>query len=386
MIRYTKPHHGDQDPGFDEVAQNELANAVIGALVSATEGRVDVRHEDFLLSPGRRLDLFLRLKVDGQHVDFAIELVRDAYPRDVASAIAHVQSFAPKDRVPVIHMVAANTLSKGARDLLRENGIGYFDLQGNLYIRWRRWLIDVRTQNVKTSSRKSAASKAGLDLFTDARACVVHAILHATRHHANPWLGVQEIAQMAGTSDFTCSKVLQELEKREWCEAEGTGPARRRRLVQPNALLDAWCEAWPPNKEKRTHWYCFVPPKAGALQQKLRSLVASIPDMITWAYSGAAPANMITPLLTAVTDAEIIIPPGQTDLVAGALGVDAATKGYNLTIVERDSASLLFREAHGDGTWSASPYILYLDLMHGPGRNKELAANLRQQLELATDV
>jgi hypothetical protein len=51
--------------------------------------------------------------------------------------------------------------------------------------------------------------------------------------------------------------------------------------------------------------------------------------------------------------------------------------------VEREGASLQFREQYsGDSSYFASPFILYLDLLDGRGRNKELAQHLRKKLEL----
>jgi len=355
-----------------------LADAVLVGLLAATKGKLAIRQDEYLLSPGRHLDLYLRLIVDGQAVDFAIELLGQAYPRDVARAITQVKSFKSRDDTPVIPLIAAQELSRGAQELLRQEDIAYFDQQGTLHVRWRHWIIDIRQAEAKSAHK---SKQKAMNLFTDARASVVHALLRSRRQ----WLQVIELAELANTTGFTCSKVLQELELLEWCESEGTGPARRRRLIKPNALLDAWSRAWPPKKDKHTHWYCFAPPTPGGLQQRLAVALTNDLPSSPWAFTGAAPANVYAPLLTAVRDAEIIVPPGQAGRFAEQLGLDPADKGFNVTLIERDISSLLFRVCDGNALWSASPFILYLDLLNGRGRNKELADNVREKMELGED-
>ncbi|MHB1059151.1 MAG: type IV toxin-antitoxin system AbiEi family antitoxin [Rhodanobacter sp.] len=361
--------------GSSELA---LADAVQIALRKATQGDLASLHPEYVLGPGRRLDLRMCLKVDGQLVDFAIELLGQAYPRDIAGAIALLKTVAPNGDIPVIPMIAAEELSPGARELLRQEGIAYFDRQGTLYLRWRHWIIDIRQVDAKSATKPKHGA---LNLFTGARAGVVLAILHL---HGE-WMQVTELADLAQTTGFTCSKVLQELEALEWCESEGSGRTRRRRLIKPNALLDAWAQAWPPKKEKRSHWYCFAPPAPGGLQKRLSDALRKASPSIAWAFTGAAPANVHAPTLTAVSDAEIIVLPGQAERFANRLGLEPADKGFNVTVIERDASSLLFRTGDAHGLWRASPFILYLDLLNGRGRNKELAANVRATMELGTD-
>jgi hypothetical protein len=355
-----------------------LADAVQIALREATRGELAKLEFEYPLDPGRRLDLRMRLIVEGEPVDFAIELVGQAYPRDVARAIDLVKRLQPDGDVPVIPLVAAEELSPGAKELLRQEDIAYFDRRGTLYLRWRHWIINIREVEAKATSKPKHGA---MNLFTGARAGVVLAMLHSRRE----WMQVTELAAVAQTTGFTCSTVLQELEHREWCESEGTGRARRRRLIRPNALLDAWAQAWPPKKEKRSHWYCFAPPAPDGVQQRLsRSLQKSSPSF-PWAFTGTPPANAYAPLLTAVGDAEIIVPPGHAARLGERLGLEPADKGFNVTIIERDTSSLLFRQDDADGLWAASPFILYLDLLNGRGRNKELAANVRAKMELGSD-
>jgi len=55
------------------------------------------------------------------------------------------------------------------------------------------------------------------------------------------------------------------------------------------------------------------------------------------------------------------------------------SEGANLAVIEAKSAGdLLFRERVG-GVWLASPIQVYLDLLRGEGRAKEMAEHLRRE-------
>ena len=199
--------------------------------------------------------------------------------------------------------------------------------------------------------------------------------------HSNEWLTGIELAEQAKTSSYTCSLVLQELTMREWVESTGAGPSKRRALTRPEKLLDAWAEHWQARKEQQTKWYTFV--------ENPNQMLAHLADRIDrhsvdfpWAFTGTAAANAVAPLLTNTDGAEIIVPKGYARKMADVLGLSPVSKGANVTLIEREEASLLYRYRHPDHpAFFASGYILYLDLLNGRGRNKELADHLRARLE-----
>ena len=55
------------------------------------------------------------------------------------------------------------------------------------------------------------------------------------------------------------------------------------------------------------------------------------------------------------------------------------TEGANLAVIEtRSAGELLFRERF-EGLWLASPIQIYLDLIRGEGRSKEMAEHFRKE-------
>ncbi|WP_213879517.1 type IV toxin-antitoxin system AbiEi family antitoxin [Pseudomonas sp. dw_358] len=303
-----------------------------------------------------------------------VEVKRHVYPRDIREGVWALNKYMryQDHSHDAIGMIAAGSLSPGARDELKAENIAFFDLGGSLHLKHETWLI-----SINKPSRRLKNYSHSVDLFTDARGSVVHALLM----HANAWLTGAELAEQAQTSPYTCSVVLQELTLREWVESSGGGPSKRRMLIRPEKLLDAWAEQWQERKEKRTRWYTFV--------ENPKHMLAHLADRIDraradfpWAFTGASAANVIAPLLTSTDGVELIVPKGYAEKMADMVGLKPVTKGANVTLIEREPASLLYRNRHaGHPAFLASAYILYLDLLDGRGRNKELAEHIREHLE-----
>jgi hypothetical protein len=319
----------------------------------------------------RRLDLLLRVERPDEDLFLAVEMIREGYPRDVRNAAWQLEEYrlASEHGSSIVPVVLAEHLSSGARESLRERNVAYFDTSGSLYLNHGQWLI-----NIERAAKPAPPRRAG-SLFTGAREQVVHALLLSKQE----WLTGQDLATSAQTSTFTVSLTMQELERMEWTESQGSGRHLRRRLAQPGKLLDAWSEAWRKRKESRSRWYLYTP--------NSNNMLLAITDKLErarlsgWAFTGTAAANMLAPLLTNVDTAEVIIPPGHTDRYAEALALKKADKGSNVILLERSGASTLFCREHDEfPSWFASPFIQYLDLQDDRGRNKELAAHLRETI------
>ncbi len=65
--------------------------------------------------------------------------------------------------------------------------------------------------------------------------------------------------------------------------------------------------------------------------------------------------------------------------VLDALEAHVVDQGANLTVTDvKSTGGTLIREQVGDA-WLASPVQVYLDLMHGEGRARDLAKHLRRE-------
>ena len=328
----------------------------------------------FASNAGSVPDGLIEISTPSKTLMIYVEVKKNVYPRDIRDAAWQLNnSMRYRDiHYETIGMMAAESLSPGAKQELRSQNIASFELGGSLYLKHDCWLI-----NIEKASKRAKKTAHGIELFTDARESVIHALLM----NSNVWLRGVELSQLAETSPYTCSLVLQELTLREWVDSVGGGPSKRRKLVQPEKLLDAWAEQWQTRKERQTKWYTFVENPKHLLSYLAEQIDRHGVDF-RWAFTGTAAANAVAPLLTSTDSVEIIVPKGYAEKMASVLDLKPATKGANVTLIEREAASLLYRNSHPEyPAYFASMYILYLDLLDGRGRNKELAEHLRNHLE-----
>ena len=118
--------------------------------------------------------------------------------------------------------MVAESISPGAKDLLRSERVGYYDSGGSLFLPAHGAYLYIDKPPPKTLS-KSVRS-----LFSGRRAQVLHTLL--VRHQ--DWFGVKELAEQALVSPATASQVLTELERFDWLTSRGQGPSKERHLRQ----------------------------------------------------------------------------------------------------------------------------------------------------------
>ncbi len=96
------------------------------------------------------------------------------------------------------------------------------------------------------------------------------------------------------------------------------------------------------------------------------------------AYEAAA--QHYAPFLSGISrvHVRILATPKVKDAIA-SMGSRAVNEGANLVVIAAKSrGELLFREKV-NGVWLASPIQVYLELLRGEGRAKEMAEHLRKE-------
>jgi hypothetical protein len=265
-------------------------------------------------------------------------------------------------------VLAAGSLSPGARELLRTEGDGYFESGGSLYlpVNGAYVYIDKPPPKGPASTMRS--------LFTGRRAQAIHALLVQPEQ----WIGVKDLAAVSLVSPATASEVLTELEKFDWIDTRGQGPSKERHLRDPRALLDAWATQVVAGRAPALRRY-FVPgAKADALVDRAASAFEA--RDASYAVSHEAAAQRYAPYLSNVghVRCRLLVTPAADEALAD-MGARAVNEGANFAVIEmKSSGDLLFRERVGNA-WLASPIHVYLDLLKGEGRAKEMAEHLRKE-------
>ena len=311
------------------------------------------------------------MRVAGKPFTLLIETKKAVYPRDVHQVLWQLKEYSYNKqagkRDEALALLIAESISPGAKELLRREGVGYYDSGGSLFLPASGAYLYIDRPPPKTLAKSMRA------LFSGRRAQVLHALLV---HHQN-WFGVKELAEQALVSPATVSQVLTELERFEWLVLRGQGPSKERHLREPAALLDAWVKQIVSTRPPNLRRY-FVPGMKANDLEHIGQVFTSYG--VGYAITHEAAAQRYAPFLSGVSQVRVRLLMGSNaDAGIAELGARVVNEGANLTIIEAKSpGELLFREQVG-GVWLASPIQVYLDLLRGEGRAKEMAEHLREE-------
>ena len=326
-----------------------------------------------LAEPGQPYDAQVALRLSGKTITLLIEAKTILYPRDARLVLWRLQEFIDRwNSKPNTHQVVpvliADSISPGAKELLRGERAGYFDSGGSLFL----VACGIYLHIDKPSPRR--ASRLVRSLFAGRRAQVLHAML--TRREGR--FEVTALAEEAKVSPATASQVLQELERLEWVVSRGRGPNKVRYLQEPGALLDAWAKqaaAMPAQTMRRF----YVPlTQADELVERLDRTLAG--HAVEHEITHEAAGQRYAPFLSSVSRVHCRLLTGRrADRAIGELGARVVSQGTNLAVVEAKSPGELLFRRRLNGIWLASPIRVYLDLLRGEGRAKEMAEHLRRE-------
>ncbi len=348
--------------------EHALINQLLHLLRELPDVHAELAQSELLVQATGRVDAQIDLRVAGRSIVLLVEAKKSVYPRDVRQALWHLKSSHNGHCADVQRLLIAESISPGAKELLRAERIGYFDSGGSLFLPATGAYVYIDKPVPKTLE-KSARS-----LFSGRRSQVLYAIL---LHHEQ-WFGVVEVAERAQVAPSTASDVLSELERFDWLVSRGQGPSKERHLREPSALLDAWAKQLATQRAPVLHRF-FVPGlKSDVLIERLGEMFDA--HQVAYAVSYEAAAQRYAPFLSGISQVRVRLLPGiSAETAMAELGARVVNEGANLAVIETKSAGeLLFRQNVG-GVWLASPLQVYLDLLRGEGRAKELAEYLRKE-------
>lgn len=313
-----------------------------------------------------RIDLW----IGGKSCPLMISATKTLYPRDVRQKLwqihSHEMELSGKE---VLHVLVAEAISPGAKDMLKSEHVGYFDKGGSLYLPAEGAYIYIDRPAPKPLL-KSVRS-----LFSGRSEQVIHALL--VRHEE--WFGIKKLAVLAEVSPATVFQVLSELERLDWLESRGRGPGKERHVSKPSDLLGAWVMHVALNRMTPLQHQYYVPVmKAENLLGQICKAFAA--RNVEYAISSDTAAQQYAPYLSSISQVHCrALPNHAVEEALGDLGARSVNEGANIVITEAKSlGDFLFREKIGD-IWLDSPIRTYVDLQRREGRAKELAEHLRKE-------
>ncbi|KVM66271.1 hypothetical protein WJ59_15510 [Burkholderia gladioli] len=355
------------------LTERQLITRFVDTLQELPEVEATLEHWEPVAKHGDRgYDAQVDLCVAGKSFVLLIEAKKAVFPRDVRQAIWQLREASHRRPAeqgqPPVPLLVAESLSPGAKELLKSERVGYYDSGGSLYLPAPGAYLYIDKPPPK------ALTKSVRTLFTGRRAQVLHALL--VKHQ--DWFGVTELALQAMVSPATASQVLTELERFDWLVARGQGPSKERHLREPAALLNAWAKQLATTRPPALRRY-YVP---GTKADTLAARIGQVFDAhdVQYEVSYEAAAQRYAPFLSNISQvrARVLID-ANADAAIGDLGARVVNEGANLGIIDAKSpGELLFRD-RVDGLWLASHIQIYLDLLRGEGRSKEMAEHFRKE-------
>jgi len=352
--------------------EEELLRGLIDAIKALPRGEAWISTRQPRIDHQHQIDAVVRAEIAGVPFELLVEARREAFPRDVREAIWRLRSYLPQHPSgsnQVIPFFVARAISPGGRELLRQENIGFYDLGGTLYLPGNQAFVYVD----RPAPRKS--SKVFDSIFQGQKARVMLVVFE----HRHDWLSVKHVAKEAQVSPATASATLSEMERREWLDVKGSGPAKLRRLRAPGPLLYAWTQYISNRKPPKLERLYVPSADANDLMHKLQW--ACHEADADYAVTGEAAAQAYAPFLSSVSQVRCRIIPGVRRKEAlDRLQAMPVTEGWNLGLVETNARGDVSVGERIDDIALAPPLQVYLDLLHGSGRSKEMASHLRARM------
>jgi hypothetical protein len=324
--------------------------------------------------PDRGIDFIAHITVQGRRYQLICEVKSSGQPRHVRSALLELRNYAAHhpsapysfhddQTVPVF---IAPYLSAEARQLCLEYEINYLDLTGNTRLAFDGIFIE------RALGKKPAAETRKLKSpFRPKSAQILRLML---RMPQRAWR-VAELADAAQVSVGHVSNIRTMLLDREWAKTNADGFY----ISAPDALLDAWRDAYVPPAGQRQTFYTVLHGRAleDAARNVLKSSDTARPQAAFAAFSAA---RWLAPYARTGTDYFYATRAGLNQL-RSALQLSSASKGENVVITVLKDASLLADTTEpAPGIICTSPLQTYLDLTTLGERGQEAADHLRQDL------
>lgn len=279
---------------------------------------------------------------------------------------------------PSVDVVAARSMSVGARESLAERGIGWIDETGGAQLSLPSGLVVVRD----TASQPRAPGRA--PRWARSTVAVAEAILSGTEPR------VESVQLATGLSRGATANALAQLEQdRLLKRATARGPGSARQVADGSGLLDRYSTAVAALSDKtpvvRLHrlWDDPIESLINDLAPRL------VVEQTAWAATGATASMLLAPYLSNLTVIELYVDEPLTfdvPRLAELLDARPVDRGHRIEV--RALPSLVTATAGPviDGVRCAPLARVYADLLAKGGRAAEAAQHMREVLHVGASA
>ena len=290
------------------------------------------------------VDAELTMRINGKEIKMYAEVRRNVQPYQLDRFIQQAEKNQPL-------LVVAEQIYPGMKELLRQNGIGYLDVGGNIYLQVGHQLVWIEGQK-PTRPKDTTTNRA----FTRAGLQVVFYILQHPDAINDPY---RKLAQRTAVALGNIGYIIDGLAIAGYVLQLDK---KRKKLVKRTALLDRWIEGYRDTLKPALHLGNFRLTNVDPFHD-LKILVGT-KELTVWGGEPAAEAltNHLKPgILTAFTEL-----PKATLMITWKLVPD--TEG-NVRLYRK-----FWKDQEWDDQKVAPPLLIYADLtLTGDPRNIETA-------------
>ena len=311
-------------------------------------------------------DFLVQVDVDGREIDLLIEVKERPHLVQLRLAAEMIKRYARPNQIPII---ASHFMGPNRRALLREIGVGYVDMAGNIHLRAPGILIE-REQN----RNPFGYEREGLNPYSDKASIVLRLLMD----EPNRSWKIREIAKVGGINPGWVSRVVESLVERglvEFHREKGIS------LLRGQEVLGEWADLYDWHRNKFYYYYCH----ALDFQEVLERISGlNLDNDKSVALGFQAGAYLVAPYST-FNQVHLIIDGHSFDEVRPdierQLELESRREGANLILVHPYyKHSALFGVRKIKRWWIVSDIQLYLDLNRYPLRGHEQAEYLLERV------
>lgn len=310
------------------------------------------------------LDIVAHIKVSGRRHALVCEVKSNGQPRYVRTALLELRNYVAHHGSDITPILIAPYLSVEAQAMCREQAVGYLDLEGNARLAFDGVFMERLVSDKPLVERRELKS-----LFKPKSAQVLRTML---RDPSRAWR-VTELAEATGVSLGHVSNVRAGMLDREWAQVSGEGLL----LSEPDALLDAWRDAYEPPVGKRMSFYTAL--HGSVLESAARDTLGAKAPEGRAVFASFSAAHWLAPYGRTGMQ-YFYADEGGLERIQASLKLSPATKGENIVVTLPKDAGVFFDTVEpAPGAVCTSPIQTYLDLSAAGERGEEAAQHLRRE-------
>jgi hypothetical protein len=188
---------------------------------------------------------------------------------------------------------------------------------------------------------------------------------------------VSDLAAEGSASLATAQKIVVALESEGLLERSGRGPATRRRVTDPGALLDRYARDAAADRKVLARGFVLNDGALQTMRAASERQFAAEQSAQVW-FTGVAAAQLVAPHVTTVRTFEAWVATSvRPGFVLESLGAMPVDEGANLVIMRGHKGVLVGSESR-EGIPVVSVFRMYADALADPARGEEQADHLRE--------